>query len=87
MIMDVLPRPLTGFAQNKPLNAHPLPHRTRHKSVRPAIRIEEPLVMPLVPGDAIPTGTPGTVVPVQPGDVVEILVDGIGTLSNPVVRP
>lgn len=87
MIMDVLPRPLTGFARNKPLNAHPLPQRPLHKPVRSAIRIEDPLVMPLVPGDANPTGTPGTVVPVQPGDVVEILVDGIGTLSNPVVEP
>ncbi|MEV0579846.1 fumarylacetoacetate hydrolase family protein [Streptomyces sp. NPDC050392] len=44
------------------------------------------MTVPLGPGGVIVTGTPGTPVPVQPGDVVELLVDDIGTLSNPVVR-
>jgi 2-keto-4-pentenoate hydratase/2-oxohepta-3-ene-1,7-dioic acid hydratase in catechol pathway len=41
--------------------------------------------VPLGAGDVIMTGAPGTAVPVQPGDVVRIVVDGIGTLENPVV--
>ncbi|WP_285567907.1 fumarylacetoacetate hydrolase family protein [Streptomyces sp. RTGN2] len=47
------------------------------------------MTVPLGPGGVIVTGTPGTPgtpVPVQPGDVVELLDDDIGTLSNPVVR-
>ncbi len=31
------------------------------------------------------TGTPAGVGPIQPGDTVEVEVEGIGTLSNPVV--
>ena len=38
----------------------------------------------LLPGDLIPTGTPSGVAPMQPGDRVEVSVQGIGTLSNPV---
>lgn len=38
----------------------------------------------LMPGDVIPTGTPAGVAPMQPGDVVEVEVEGIGTLRNPV---
>lgn len=40
---------------------------------------------PLVPGDVIYTGTPEGVGPLKEGDTVEIFVEGIGTLSNPVV--
>lgn len=36
----------------------------------------------LEPGDVIMTGAPKTFVPVGPGDVVEITLDGIGTLRN-----
>jgi 2-keto-4-pentenoate hydratase/2-oxohepta-3-ene-1,7-dioic acid hydratase in catechol pathway len=43
--------------------------------------------MTLEPGDLIPTGTPAGVAPMQPGDRVEITIDGIGTLANPVRRP
>jgi len=39
----------------------------------------------LLPGDIILTGTPAGVGPVVPGDVVEIFVEGVGTLTNPVV--
>ncbi len=38
--------------------------------------------MTLSPGDVILTGTPDGVVNVQPGDVVETEIDGIGTLVN-----
>jgi 2-keto-4-pentenoate hydratase/2-oxohepta-3-ene-1,7-dioic acid hydratase in catechol pathway len=40
--------------------------------------------MTLVPGDLIATGTPQGVGPVVAGDVVEVTVEAIGTLSNPV---
>ena len=39
----------------------------------------------LLPGDTIMTGTPSGVGPVQPGDVVEIEISGVGVLRNPVV--
>jgi 2-keto-4-pentenoate hydratase/2-oxohepta-3-ene-1,7-dioic acid hydratase in catechol pathway len=42
-------------------------------------------VMTLIPGDLIPTGTPPGVGPVVAGDVMEVIVEGIGTLSNPVI--
>ena len=45
-------------------------------------------VMTLEPGDLIATGTPAGVSPVKAGDVVEVTVEGAGTLRNPVVdRP
>ncbi len=40
----------------------------------------------LLPGDVIFTGTPGRTSALNPGDVVEIEVEGVGILSNPVVR-
>jgi 2-keto-4-pentenoate hydratase/2-oxohepta-3-ene-1,7-dioic acid hydratase in catechol pathway len=40
--------------------------------------------MTLLPGDLIPTGTPAGVSAMQPGDRVDVTVQGIGTLSNPV---
>jgi 2-keto-4-pentenoate hydratase/2-oxohepta-3-ene-1,7-dioic acid hydratase in catechol pathway len=42
-------------------------------------------VMTLEPGDVILTGTPAGVGPLQPGDLVEVEIEGIGTLRNPVV--
>lgn len=42
-------------------------------------------VMTLMPGDLIPSGTPQGVGPVVAGDVMEVTVEGIGTLSNPVI--
>lgn len=41
-------------------------------------------IMTLEPGDVIATGTPAGVSPLQKGDVVEVSVEGVGTLSNPV---
>ncbi len=41
-------------------------------------------IMTLYPGDVILTGTPAGVSPIKAGDVVEVEVDGIGTLRNPV---
>ncbi len=42
-------------------------------------------VMTLLPGDLIATGTPVGVGPLQAGDNVEVTVEGVGALANPVV--
>ena len=46
----------------------------------------------LEPGDVIATGTPGGVgyartppLLLRPGDTVEVTIDGVGTLTNPVI--
>lgn len=41
-------------------------------------------VMTLLPGDVISTGTPSGVGPIEVGDVVEVEIEGIGILRNPV---
>jgi len=41
----------------------------------------------LDPGDVIFTGTPGTTRPIKPGDVVEVELEGVGVLRNPVKTP
>lgn len=41
--------------------------------------------MTLLPGDVILTGTPAGVGPMSVGDVVEVTIEGIGTLTNRVV--
>ena len=43
-------------------------------------------VMTLLPGDVILTGTPAGVGPIVDGDVVEVDVQSIGVLTNPVVK-
>jgi len=42
-------------------------------------------VMTLIPGDVILTGTPAGVGPIVAGDSVSVTIQGIGTLTNPVV--
>jgi 2-keto-4-pentenoate hydratase/2-oxohepta-3-ene-1,7-dioic acid hydratase in catechol pathway len=42
-------------------------------------------VMTLLPGDIICTGTPAGVSALRPGDEVEVEVEGVGILRNPVV--
>jgi 2-keto-4-pentenoate hydratase/2-oxohepta-3-ene-1,7-dioic acid hydratase in catechol pathway len=44
-------------------------------------------VMTLLPGDVILTGTPAGVGPMRAGDRVDVEIDRIGTLSNPVLAP
>ena len=41
-------------------------------------------IMTLLPGDILLTGTPAGVGPLTPGDVIEISIEGIGTLRNQV---
>ncbi|MCC6332753.1 MAG: fumarylacetoacetate hydrolase family protein [Myxococcales bacterium] len=43
-------------------------------------------VMTLLPGDVVITGTPAGVGPMAAGDVVEVEVEGVGVLKNPVTR-
>ena len=42
-------------------------------------------IMTLLPGDLIATGTPAGVSRLSDGDVVEVEVEGVGVLSNPVI--
>nr|WP_027717764.1 fumarylacetoacetate hydrolase family protein [Desulfovirgula thermocuniculi] len=42
-------------------------------------------IMTLEPGDVILTGTPAGVGPVKPGDTVEVVIEGIGRLTNRVI--
>jgi 2-keto-4-pentenoate hydratase/2-oxohepta-3-ene-1,7-dioic acid hydratase in catechol pathway len=42
-------------------------------------------IMTLLPGDVILTGTPAGVGPIVAGDTVSVEIEGIGTLSNPVI--
>ena len=44
-------------------------------------------IMTLNPGDVIATGTPSGIGPMQPGDRIEIRIQGIGSLINEVVLP
>jgi 2-keto-4-pentenoate hydratase/2-oxohepta-3-ene-1,7-dioic acid hydratase in catechol pathway len=41
-------------------------------------------IMTLEPGDVIATGTPAGIAPIVPGDVVEVEIEGVGVLRNPV---
>lgn len=41
-------------------------------------------VMTLFPGDIVFTGTPAGVGPIEPGQIVDVEIDGIGRLENPV---
>jgi 2-keto-4-pentenoate hydratase/2-oxohepta-3-ene-1,7-dioic acid hydratase in catechol pathway len=50
----------------------------------PALLRHITAAMTLEPGDLIPTGTPAGVAAMKAGDVVEVLVQGIGTLRNSV---
>jgi 2-keto-4-pentenoate hydratase/2-oxohepta-3-ene-1,7-dioic acid hydratase in catechol pathway len=42
-------------------------------------------VMTLLPGDLILSGSPAGAGPIGVGDVVEVEIEGIGKLSNPVL--
>ncbi|MDB4950338.1 MAG: fumarylacetoacetate hydrolase [Gemmatimonadetes bacterium] len=50
----------------------------------PALLAYVTSVMTLEPGDVLATGTPAGVGPLLPGDVVEVEVVGVGSVSNPV---
>jgi len=54
----------------------PVPFLVRHIS----------RIMTLYPGDVITTGTPAGIGPMQPGDKVDVQIEGIGTLSNTIMK-
>jgi 2-keto-4-pentenoate hydratase/2-oxohepta-3-ene-1,7-dioic acid hydratase in catechol pathway len=61
--------------------------RTSQLAFGPATLVEFiTQVMTLLPGDVILTGTPAGISPVQPGDKIEVEVEGIGVLANEVVQ-
>ncbi len=43
-------------------------------------------IMTLEPGDLIITGTPAGIGPMQPGDEIEVRIEGIGSLKNNIIR-
>lgn len=43
-------------------------------------------VMTLMPGDVIATGTPSGIGPMSVGDRVDVVIEGIGTLTNDVIK-
>ncbi|MBU7006634.1 fumarylacetoacetate hydrolase family protein [Phosphitispora fastidiosa] len=43
-------------------------------------------IMTLMPGDVVMTGTPEGVGPMEPGDIVEVVLEGIGCLKNRVEK-
>ncbi len=56
---------------------------TRHMIFQPAdLVLRASQFMTLEPGDVIFTGTPDGVGPISVGDLVQVTIDGIGTLSN-----
>lgn len=42
-------------------------------------------IMTLEPGDVLMTGTPAGVGPLRPGDTIEVTIEGLGVLRNPVI--
>jgi 2-keto-4-pentenoate hydratase/2-oxohepta-3-ene-1,7-dioic acid hydratase in catechol pathway len=42
-------------------------------------------VMTIEKGDLLLSGTPAGVSPLNPGDLVDVSIEGLGSLSNPVV--
>ncbi len=51
----------------------------------PAVLVFLTSFMTLLPGDVVLTGTPAGVGPLVPGNTVEVSIEGVGALTNPVV--
>lgn len=69
------------------LNGEPRQESNTSLMVYPVPRLIEFITSftTLLPGDVILTGTPEGVGPMLPGDSVSVSVEGLGTLTNPVV--
>jgi len=78
--------PAAGLAVETRLNGEPRQQGTTLDLIFdiPTLLRHITAAMTLLPGDVIPTGTPSGVGPMQPGDRVEVEVEGLGTLGNPV---
>jgi len=79
--------PGAGLAVETRLNGELKQHGTTADLIFdiPALLRHITAAITLLPGDVIPTGTPAGVAAMKSGDRVEVTVEGIGTLSNPVV--
>src|SRR6202050_5255118 len=78
--------PEAGLTVETRLNGEVKQHGTTRDFIFgiPALLRHITAAMTLLPGDVIPTGTPAGVGPMQSGDQVEVGVQGIGLLANPV---
>ncbi|HTD56143.1 MAG TPA: fumarylacetoacetate hydrolase family protein [Silvibacterium sp.] len=76
--------PASGITLETRLNGEVRQHGTTRDFIFPidALLRYITAAMTLYPGDLIPTGTPAGVGPMQPGDTVEIAIEGIGVLRN-----
>jgi len=70
------------------LNGSLVQHDNTHNCIFSVSKVISYLTecMTLYPGDVVITGTPKGIVLMQPGDVVEIIIEGIGTLRNEVIH-
>ena len=92
---DVLPPGAKGLRIQGRLNGRVMQDTSTHKLIFdvPALIELISVAISLEPGDVIITGTPGGVgaarkppVYMQPGDVFEVEIEGMGILSNPIQR-
>ncbi|MBS4025278.1 MAG: fumarylacetoacetate hydrolase family protein [Clostridia bacterium] len=69
------------------LNGEKVQHSNTNQMVFPVYQLVSTIsqVMTLLPGDVIITGTPSGVGQIQPGDRIEVTIEGIGSLVNTVV--
>lgn len=70
------------------VNGHIRQHESTRQLIWPIGELLEFITqgMTLLPGDVVTTGTPAGVGPLLAGDRVDVTLEGIGTLSNPVVQ-
>jgi 2-keto-4-pentenoate hydratase/2-oxohepta-3-ene-1,7-dioic acid hydratase in catechol pathway len=78
--------PAAGIAVETLLNGEVKQHGTTRDLIFPVDALLRYITagMTLYPGDVISTGTPAGVAPMRSGDRVEVIIEGIGTLANPV---
>lgn len=91
---DEIPDPAALTLETR-LNGQVVQHTTTDLLITPvpALIAYISTILPLLPGDVIVTGTPGGVgmkrtppLFMQPGDIAEVEISGIGVLRNPVVQ-
>jgi 2-keto-4-pentenoate hydratase/2-oxohepta-3-ene-1,7-dioic acid hydratase in catechol pathway len=78
--------PADGLTVETRLNGEVKQHGTTHDLIFDIAALLRHITagITLLPGDVIPTGTPAGVAPMKAGDRVEVSIEGIGTLANPV---
>jgi 2-keto-4-pentenoate hydratase/2-oxohepta-3-ene-1,7-dioic acid hydratase in catechol pathway len=86
-VVSTDPDPWAGVAVEARVNGEVRQHGNTRDFVFPLEYVIQYIsrVMTLYPGDLIATGTPSGVGPLKTGDLVEVTVEGVGTLTNVVV--